>query len=50
MHAALGWPYRDCKVQQGTVVYLALEGGRVEAWRQHHLAGYRASVPFLQRW
>src|SRR5262245_64436803 len=27
MHIALGWKYRERKVQQGTVVYLALEGG-----------------------
>src|SRR5262245_12318511 len=42
MHIALGWEYRGRRVQQGSVVYLALEGGqgfrnRVEAWRRHHL-------------
>src|SRR5262249_19680746 len=43
MRVALGWPYRDCgKVEQGSVVYCAAEGGprfsdRVEAWRQRHL-------------
>jgi hypothetical protein len=42
MHIALGWPYRDRRVIQGAVVYLALEGGggfanRVEAWRQRHV-------------
>jgi hypothetical protein len=26
MHVALGWPYRDRKVQQGTVVYCNFEG------------------------
>jgi hypothetical protein len=41
MHIALGWPYRRRRVQQGAVVYLALEGGegfkaRLEAFRQHH--------------
>lgn len=41
MHIALGRPYRGKKVQQGPVVYVALEGGRqfhnrVEAWRQYH--------------
>jgi Bifunctional DNA primase/polymerase, N-terminal/AAA domain len=41
MHVALGWPYRGRKVQQGEVVYLALEGGRgfsrrVEAFRKRH--------------
>jgi len=51
MHIALGWQYRGRKVQQGTVVYLALEGGhgfaaRVEAWRRRHLANHREPVPF----
>jgi hypothetical protein len=51
MHVALGWPYRGRKVQQGTIVYLALEGGvgfarRVEAWRQRHLADHDQPVPF----
>lgn len=37
-HVALGWPYRDQKVNKGTVVYLVLEGehgirARVEAFR-----------------
>ncbi len=41
MHIALGREYRGRHVQQGPVVYLALEGGkgftyRVEAFRQHH--------------
>jgi RecA-family ATPase len=27
MHVALGWRYRDRRVRQGTVVYLALESG-----------------------
>jgi hypothetical protein len=50
MHVALNWQYRDCKVQQGGVVYLALEGrggfaARIEAWKQfHQLDG--SDVPF----
>jgi AAA domain len=51
MYAALGRPYRGRRVQQGAVVYLALEGGygfqaRVEAWRRRHLADHRDPVPF----
>jgi hypothetical protein len=41
MHIALGWDYRGHKVQQASVVYVALEGrhgfpARIEAFRQHH--------------
>jgi AAA domain len=41
LHIALGWEYRGRKVQQATVVYIALEGrhgipARIEAFRQHH--------------
>jgi hypothetical protein len=41
MHIARGEPYRDRPVQQGTVVYLALEGAngfrrRIEAYRGAH--------------
>ena len=51
MHVALGWSYRGRRVQQGGVVYLALEGGhgfraRIEAWRRRHLNGHGAPVPF----
>jgi hypothetical protein len=51
MHVALGWKYRGRRVQQGTVVYFALEGGggfaaRVEAWRYRHLADHDGTVPF----
>jgi hypothetical protein len=51
MHVALGWAYRGHRVQQGPVVYLALEGSfgfraRIEAWRREHLADYRKGVPF----
>ena len=49
-HVALGWPYRDRKVKQGTVVYLVLEGehgigARVEAFRQRHLAEQTGLIP-----
>jgi hypothetical protein len=51
MHVALGRPYRGHKVKQGSVVYLALEGGggfraRVEAWRRQNLGAHRGPVPF----
>jgi hypothetical protein len=41
MHVARGIPYRGRRVQQGPVVYLALEGGkgfrrRIEAYKRHH--------------
>jgi AAA domain len=41
MHIALGISYRGRRVQQGAVVYLALEGGygfraRIEAFRRTH--------------
>jgi hypothetical protein len=52
MHIVLGREYRGRRVQRGTVVYLALEGGsgfdgRVEGWRQRYLADNPQSVPFL---
>jgi hypothetical protein len=52
MHIALGWKYRGRRVQQGAVVYCALECGhgfaaRVEAWRRQHLNGHREHVPFF---
>lgn len=51
MHVALGWPYHDRRVRQGTVVYCALEGcaafkNRIEAFRQKHLAENSSDVPF----
>src|SRR5262249_42894089 len=51
MHIATGRKYRGHRVQQGAVVYLALEGGsgfanRIEAWRQRHLAAREEPVPF----
>jgi hypothetical protein len=41
MHVARGIPYRGRRVQQGTVVYIALEGDngfrrRIEAYKRHH--------------
>lgn len=50
MHVALGWEYRGKRVKQGTVVYLALEGGpgfrnRVVAWRQQN-GSLPSGVPF----
>ena len=41
LHVALGWQYRGRKVEQASVVYLALEGQagygrRIEAFKQHH--------------
>jgi hypothetical protein len=51
MHVALGRAYRGRPVQQGIVVYLALEGGhgfrnRIVAWRQRYLNGHDRAVPF----
>src|SRR4029077_20695580 len=52
MHVALGWEYRGHRVQQGTVVYLAMEGGtgfagRIEAWRRSRLQEQpETDVPF----
>jgi hypothetical protein len=52
MHVALGWEYRGRRVQQGGVVYCALEGGsgfasRVEAWRRQHLSEHKSGpIPF----
>lgn len=50
LHVSLGWPYRDRKVTQGAVVYVACEGaagfgGRLEAFRRHHGLD-RTDVPF----
>jgi hypothetical protein len=52
MHIALGWLYRGLKLQQGTVVYLSLEGARgfrarIAAFRQQFLAEHVAPVPFF---
>jgi len=51
MHVALGWEYRGRRVQQGPVVYVALEGAegfraRVEAFRQRFLPETPDPVPF----
>jgi hypothetical protein len=52
MHVALGWEYRGRRVQRGSVVYLALEGGkgfeaRVEAFRHRFLPDDHDPVPFF---
>ncbi len=51
LHVALGWRYRGRRVQQGSVVYCALEGAdgfraRLEAFRRHKLAADIDPVPF----
>jgi AAA domain len=51
-HVAIGRKYRRRHVQQGSVVYLALEGGagfagRIEAWRKRCLAEHGQAVPFF---
>ena len=59
MHVALGMKWRDKRVEQGGVIYAALEGGygtqnRICAFKQHHgiegdipLAVIRSSIDFL---
>lgn len=54
MHIAIGREYRGHKVRQGTVIYLALEGGsgfanRIAAWRERYLTEYERQVPFCLR-
>ena len=51
LHVALGWEYRDRRVTQGAVVYVACEGAagfrtRVEAFRQRSL-DKETDVPFF---
>jgi len=51
MHVALGWQYRERRVQQGGVVYCAFEGqtgiqARVEAFRQTFPIEMDGPVPF----
>jgi hypothetical protein len=51
MHVALGWPYRERRVQKGAVVYCALEGcaafkNRIEAFRLTHLPDNASEVSF----
>ena len=43
MHIALGRQYRERRVQKGTVVYLALEGGRALHSASRHFAAATAS-------
>ena len=50
LHVALGWMYRDRRVQQGPVVYCAFEGAegfkaRAEAFRRKHGLTADKSVP-----
>ena len=52
MHVAINRKYRRRHVQQGSVVYLALEGGsgfagRIAAWRKRCLAEHDRAVPFF---
>ncbi len=47
MHVALGWPYRERRVEQGMVLHIACEGvaglgARKEAWRLFHEGGHPA--------
>ena len=51
MHVALGWQYRDRRVQHGAVIYCAFEGqkgleARVEAFRQTFPIESENPVPF----
>jgi AAA domain len=51
MHIALGWFWHERRVQQGPVVYCAMEGqiglkNRTEAFRQRKLTDYHGEVPF----
>src|ERR1035437_6981612 len=51
MHVALGWPYRERRVQQGPVVYCAFEGqngfnARAEAFRKSFPIPADQPVPF----
>lgn len=50
-HIALGWNYRQRKVEQGTVVYVACEGqtgfkARIEAFKQAYLPEDMTTPPF----
>ena len=52
MHIALGWEYRGRRVQQGSVVYITLEGtkgfqARVAAFRSKWLADHDGNTPFF---
>jgi len=51
MHVALGWQYRERRVQEGPVVYCAFEGqtgiqARAEAFRQAHPIEREGPAPF----
>jgi hypothetical protein len=50
VHVAMGWPYHDHALRQGTVIYCAFEGGhgykgRIEAIRRHYGIGDDVDVP-----
>jgi len=50
LHVAMGWEYRDRRVQQGAVVYCAFEGAhgykkRIEGLRRHYQIEDDAVVP-----
>jgi hypothetical protein len=52
LHIALGWPYRDHRVVQGAIVYLAFEGAagfndRAEAFRRRHNIDPDTDIPFF---
>jgi hypothetical protein len=51
MHVALGREYRGCRVYQGLVLYIALEGGtgfnsRADLWGRKFLKDHAGPVPF----
>ncbi len=51
MHVALGWAYQGRRVEQGVVVYAALEGAqgfeaRAVAFQNAHLDSHDGEVPF----
>jgi hypothetical protein len=51
LHVALGWRYRDRHVEQGTIIYLGLEGQRglrkrILAFIRHHFGDKVPYIPF----
>jgi hypothetical protein len=52
VHVALGWKYRERRVDQGPVIYCAFEGqtgieARVAAFRQRFLRDHQGDIPFF---
>jgi AAA domain len=52
VHVALGWKYRERRVDQGPVIYCAFEGqtgieARVAAFRQRFLSEHQGDIPFF---